>query len=96
MSLHASLAVLSPGIRDGPPGSSNKVTQLVEQLGGRSSRANCSKTLELAQVGYVACLRMMLDRLPRQLTCDKFLFHEHSTRLRKSRVFTQTDVGAPP
>jgi hypothetical protein len=36
------------------------------------------------------------SNLPRQLTCDNFLPFEDSTRLRKSRVFTQTDVGATP
>jgi hypothetical protein len=36
------------------------------------------------------------SNLPRQLTCDNFLPFEDSPRLRKSRVFTQTDVGANP
>jgi hypothetical protein len=52
-----------PGNPGRPPGSRNKVTQLVEQLAEGQAEQLIQKALELAQAGDVACLRMVLDRL---------------------------------
>ena len=46
-----------------PPGSKNKITQIVEQLAEGQAEPLVQKVLELAQAGDVSCLRMMLDRL---------------------------------
>jgi hypothetical protein len=46
-----------------PPGSKNKITQIVEQLAEGQAEQLIQKVLELAQAGDVSCLRMMLDRL---------------------------------
>jgi hypothetical protein len=46
-----------------PPGSKNKVTQMVEHLAEGQAEQLVQKVLELAQAGDVSCLRMMLDRL---------------------------------
>jgi hypothetical protein len=46
-----------------PPGSKNKITQMVEQLAEGQAEQLIQKVLELAQAGDVACLRMILDRL---------------------------------
>ncbi|MGA8154665.1 MAG: hypothetical protein WB822_00385 [Rhodoplanes sp.] len=46
-----------------PPGSKNKITQLVEHLAERQAEQLIQKVLELASAGDVACLRMVLDRL---------------------------------
>ena len=46
-----------------PPGSKNKITQIVEQLAEGQAEDLVQKALELAQAGDVSCLRMMLDRL---------------------------------
>jgi hypothetical protein len=52
-----------PGNPGRPPGSKNKITQLVEQLAEGQAEQLVQKVLELAQAGDVSCLRMMLDRL---------------------------------
>jgi hypothetical protein len=52
-----------PGNPGRPPGSKNKVTQIVEQLAEGQAEQLVQKVLELAQAGDVSCLRMMLDRL---------------------------------
>lgn len=52
-----------PGNAGRPPGSKNKVTQLVEQLAEGQAEELVQKVLELAKAGDVACLRMVLDRL---------------------------------
>ena len=52
-----------PGNPGRPPGSKNKVTQLVEQLAEGQAEQLVQKVLELASAGDVACLRMVLDRL---------------------------------
>jgi hypothetical protein len=46
-----------------PPGSKNKITQIVEQLAEGQAEQLVQKAIELAQAGDVSCLRMMLDRL---------------------------------
>jgi Family of unknown function (DUF5681) len=46
-----------------PPGSKNKITQMVEQLVEGQAEQLVQKVLELAQAGDVSCLRMILDRL---------------------------------
>ena len=46
-----------------PPGSKNKITQMVEQLVEGQAEQLVQKMLELAQAGDVSCLRMILDRL---------------------------------
>jgi uncharacterized protein DUF5681 len=46
-----------------PPGSKNKVTQIVEQLAEGQAEQLAQKVLQLALAGDVSCLRMMLDRL---------------------------------
>ena len=46
-----------------PPGSKNKITQIVEQLAEGHAEQLIQKVVELAEAGDVACLRMMLDRL---------------------------------
>src|SRR5688572_30526386 len=46
-----------------PPGSKNKVTQIVEQLAEGQAEHLIKKAVELAQAGDVACLRMILDRI---------------------------------
>jgi hypothetical protein len=46
-----------------PPGSKNKITQLVEQLAEGKAEQLIRKALELAEAGDVQCLRMILDRL---------------------------------
>ena len=52
-----------PGNPGRPPGSKNKITQLLEQLAEGQAEQLVKKVLELAQAGDVSCLRMMLDRL---------------------------------
>jgi hypothetical protein len=52
-----------PGNSGRPPGSKNKITQMVEQLAEGQAEQLIQKVLELAQAGDVACLRMILDRL---------------------------------
>ena len=52
-----------PGNPGRPPGSKNKITQMVEQLAEGQAEQLVQKVLELAQAGDVSCLRMMLDRL---------------------------------
>jgi hypothetical protein len=52
-----------PGNPGRPPGSKNKITQMVEQLAEGQAEQLIQKVLELAQAGDVACLRMILDRL---------------------------------
>jgi hypothetical protein len=52
-----------PGNLGRPPGSKNKITQMVEQLAEGQAEQLVQKVLELAQAGDVSCLRMMLDRL---------------------------------
>ena len=52
-----------PGNPGRPPGSKNKITQLVEQLAENQAEQLVQKAVELAQAGDVACLRMLLDRL---------------------------------
>jgi len=52
-----------PGNPGRPPGSKNKITQMVEQLAGGQAEQLVQKVLDLAQAGDVTCLRMMLDRL---------------------------------
>jgi hypothetical protein len=52
-----------PGNRGRPPGSTNKITRLVEQLAEGQAEQLVQKTIELAQAGDVTCLRMLLDRL---------------------------------
>jgi hypothetical protein len=52
-----------PGNRGRPPGSKNKVTQIVEQLVEGRAEHLSQKALQLAEAGNVACLRMMLDRI---------------------------------
>ena len=49
--------------RGRPPGSKNKITQIVEQLAEGYAERLIQKVVELAEAGDVACLRMMLDRL---------------------------------
>ena len=52
-----------PGNPGRPPGSKNKITQVVEQLVEGQAEQLVQKVLDLAQAGDVSCLRMMLDRL---------------------------------
>jgi hypothetical protein len=52
-----------PGNPGRPPGSKNKITQIVEQLAEGQAEQLVQKAIELAQAGDVSCLRMMLDRL---------------------------------
>ena len=52
-----------PGNPGRPPGSKNKITQMVEQLAEGQAEQLVQKVLDLAQAGDVTCLRMMLDRL---------------------------------
>src|SRR5439155_2068697 len=52
-----------PGNSGRPPGSKNKITQIVEQLAAGHAERLFQKVVELAEAGDVACLRMMLDRL---------------------------------
>ncbi len=52
-----------PGNAGRPPGSKNKITQMVEQLVEGQAEQLVRKVLELAQAGDVSCLRMILDRL---------------------------------
>jgi hypothetical protein len=52
-----------PGNPGRPPGSKNKVTQIVEQLAEGQAEQLVQKVIELAEAGDVACLRMMLDRV---------------------------------
>ena len=46
-----------------PPGSKNKITQMVEQLVEGQAEQLVQKVLELAEAGDVSCLRMIRDRL---------------------------------
>jgi hypothetical protein len=46
-----------------PPGSKNRVTQLVQQLAEGQAEDVFAKVRELGLAGDVSCLRMMLDRL---------------------------------
>ena len=52
-----------PGNPGRPPGSKNKITQMVEQLAEGQAEQVVQKVLDLAQAGDVSCLRMLLDRL---------------------------------
>ena len=52
-----------PGNPGRPPGSKNKVTEIVEQLAEGSAERLIQKAVELAEDGNVAALRMLLDRL---------------------------------
>jgi hypothetical protein len=52
-----------PGNPGRPPGSKNKVTQIVEQLAEGHAEQLIQKVVELAKAGDVACLRILLDRL---------------------------------
>ena len=52
-----------PGNPGRPPGSKNKITQMVEELAEGQAEQLVQKVLDLAQAGDVSCLRMMLDRL---------------------------------
>ena len=52
-----------PGNSGRPPGSKNKITQIVEQLAEGHAEQLIQKVVELAEAGDVACLRMILDRL---------------------------------
>ena len=52
-----------PGNPGRPPGSKNKITQMVEQLVEGQAEQLVQKVLDLAQAGDVACLRMIFDRL---------------------------------
>jgi hypothetical protein len=52
-----------PGNPGRPPGSKNRVTQVLEQLAEGQAEQLFQKVLELAQAGDVSCLRMLLDRL---------------------------------
>jgi hypothetical protein len=52
-----------PGNPGRPPGSKNKITQMVEQLAEGQAEQLIQKVLELAQAGDVACLWIILDRL---------------------------------
>ncbi len=52
-----------PGNPGRPPGSKNKITQMVEQLAEGQAEQLVQKVLDLAQAGDVSCLRMLLDRL---------------------------------
>jgi hypothetical protein len=52
-----------PGNPGRPPGSKNKITQMVEQLAEAHAEQIFKKVVELALAGDVSCLRMMLDRL---------------------------------
>jgi hypothetical protein len=52
-----------PGNPGRPPGSKNKITQIVEQLAEGQAEQLVQKVLELAQAGDVSCLKMMLNRL---------------------------------
>jgi hypothetical protein len=52
-----------PGNPGRPPGSKNKVTQLVEQITEDQAENLIQTALALAQAGDVSCLRMLLDRL---------------------------------
>jgi hypothetical protein len=45
-----------PGNSGRPPGSKNKITQMVEQLAEGQAEQLIQKVLELAQAGDVACL----------------------------------------
>jgi hypothetical protein len=52
-----------PGNPGRPPGSKNKITQIVEQLAEGQAEQLVQKALELGQAGDVACMRMILDRV---------------------------------
>jgi hypothetical protein len=52
-----------PGNPRRPPGSKNKITQMVEQLVEGQAEQLVQKVMDLALAGDVSCLRMMLDRL---------------------------------
>jgi hypothetical protein len=52
-----------PGNPGRPPGSKNKITQMVEQLAEGQAEQLIQKVLELAQAGDLACLWIILDRL---------------------------------
>jgi hypothetical protein len=52
-----------PGNPGRPPGSKNKITQVIEQLAEAHAEQIFKKVVELALAGDVSCLRMMLDRL---------------------------------
>jgi hypothetical protein len=53
----------NPGNPGRPPGSKNKITQIVEQLAEGQAQQLIQKVIEQAQAGDVSCLKMMLDRL---------------------------------
>jgi len=52
-----------PGNPGRPPGSRNKIAQLVEHLAEAQAEQLIQKALELALAGDVSCLRMLLDRV---------------------------------
>jgi hypothetical protein len=52
-----------PGNPGRPPGSKNKITQIVEQLAEGDAEELIQTAVELAKAGNVACLRMLLDRI---------------------------------
>jgi hypothetical protein len=52
-----------PGNPGRPPGSKNKVTEILEQLAEGQAEQLFQKVLEGALGGDVSCLRMILDRL---------------------------------
>jgi len=52
-----------PGNPGRPPGSRNRVTQMLEQLAEGQAEQLIQKVFELVQAGNVFCLKMVLDRL---------------------------------
>jgi hypothetical protein len=52
-----------PGNPGRPPGSKNKVTQILEQLAEGQAEQLFQKVLEGALAGEVSCQRMLLDRV---------------------------------
>jgi hypothetical protein len=52
-----------PGNPGRPPGSRNKITQIVEQLAEGQAEKLVQRVLELAQDGDMSALKMILDRV---------------------------------
>jgi hypothetical protein len=52
-----------PGNPGRPPGSKNKITQVLERLAEGQAEQLLQKVIEQALAGDVACQRMMLDRV---------------------------------
>jgi hypothetical protein len=52
-----------PGNPGRPPGSKNKITQIVEQLAEGQAEQLIQKAVELALAGDGPCMRMILDRI---------------------------------